>query len=55
MMKYWLKYYTIDSDGSYVLNLETQIYLTEANVRKSAEPKNNTCEITLNNPILHHF
>ena len=53
-MKYYLKYYKIVA-GAYVLDSELQVYLQNAHARRSAEPKNNTGDISLANPIVDFF
>ena len=55
MMKYYLKLFRIDSSGAYVEDLSTQIYVSNCNLRRSAEPKNNTGTVTFNNPIIDFF
>lgn len=49
-----MRYYKIEG-GAYVLDTEFQVNLVGANVRRSAQPKNNVCDITLNNPIVDFF
>lgn len=54
MMKYYLKLYKVVA-GKYVEDLATQVYVVSDNIRKSAEPKNNTAKLVLNNPIINFF
>src|SRR6056297_3362600 len=55
MMKFHLDYYRINADSEYELFLSTMVYAKDCNLRKSSEPKNNTCDLTLNNPIKDLF
>jgi len=55
VLQFYLKYYSIDSEGGFNEDLNTQINVIDSNITLNTDSAGNSCVVRFNNPIIDYF